>query len=364
MTDGIERGIEDVLAGDAPADAALSEDSIVDGLFEILTEDGDPTVRGNESMIEVEKIEEGADAEGDAGDGADSGDEGSDVDDPDDGEPDDGADESGDKDGAGDEGADGDRGDNAADGLPATPSLKANDRIRKLVDQRRSVEAERDQLRQELEAAKKQALATDAHPDPEAEVKTLKEQYKNVKTPEQIVAERQVNPMTGEPYTAAEAAAAIANLKQDIQFKIAEANDAVVERMGQAREAERLTQKMVEPLSDMIQRYPQLDRDNENADPYLCDTLQSVLDANAHMERGILVGFAKDPAEVIGNFEKMMKGLTTVKVNKQTKVDRAVDKTPTHGALDSRTDRGKMSDADELAELLGDSFKELGFNAL
>lgn len=355
-------------------------DTLADDLLSLLTEDGDPTVRESDSMLEVKKAKEGgaddgSGHDGDVGDFEEAGEEGGDegrqdgassedgVSDGDGGgDPDGDTDDTDDtEDDAGDE-SDEDEAEHGTDENEPKPGSRANERIRKLVAEKNEIERKLAEAEARAQEAERLAsTSTEEHPDPENEVKELREKYKRVMTPQEIVSSNMVNPLTGSPYTPAEAQAAVAELKQDIQFQIDEANNAVVERMNQAREAEALANSLVAPLQELINDFPQLDPGSPKADKDLCNLLQTTIDANSIQNRGLLTGFVKQPEEFIGAFRRVLKSQGEMRANKVRKTDAKVDTLPKHGALDSKRTGGKMEPTDELLSMFDDAMKEIGY---
>lgn len=253
-----------------------------------------------------------------------------------------------------------DEGEEGKDGKKNDKSEKhprtAKERIRQLVSVRNEKDAEINRLKAEIDRISSQQVASnDEHPDPEAEVEQLRNQYKNIKSPDKVVKDGVINPLTGEPYTPAEAEAAVANLKQDIQFKINEAQSAVVGKMSLAREAEAMSESLRIPLSDLITKYPVLDQDSKNADADLCAVLQSVIDANTIVKGGLLTGFKTPPETFLKSFENMLKKTTSVKVNEGKKLDNKRDKTAESSGK-APAKRGKMSAEDEFMAIFDDAF--------
>lgn len=239
--------------------------------------------------------------------------------------------------------------------IPGKNRQSAKDRIGQLIKQRNEARQQAEDFKKQLEYATHQAAtATEAHPDPEAELKDLNERYRTIKTPKQIVDEGIINPLTGYEYTPAEAEAAIANLKQDIQFQISDANNAVVARMNQSREAERLGSELSAELSALIHEMPELDRDSKKANPDLCDMLQAIIDTNAKTDRGILTGWNKEPKEFIGTFKRVVKSLSMVKANSNKSVKKKIDLAPGRNSVnDQFTEVGNIED--DLLKAFADS---------
>ena len=234
----------------------------------------------------------------------------------------------------------------------------ANKRIRQLVAQRKAKEAEVTELQQRLaDAEKRSATATPEHPDPENELAELQDEYSRVKTPQAVIESGAINPLTGEPYSAAEAQAAVAELKQDLMYKMRGAEGAVVSRMEQSRTAERLSENMRVPLAELITKYPQLDQTSATADKDLCATLQAVIDSNTVLDGGLLSGFKTEPDKFVKQFERVLVKLGTVKANGSAIVDAKKDKVPAKGALSNRT--AKTDDVDDFMEYFDKAMKNL-----
>jgi len=251
----------------------------------------------------------------------------------------------------------------AADGLPMPKTDKARERIQQLVSRAKEAEAKQAEAEAALEEANQRAATTTAeHPDPDAELADLRQRYASVKTPQQILEEELINPLTNELYTPAEAQAAVAEYKQDLQFKINEAQNSTVERMNQARLAESLVTTQLNPALDaLIAKFPQLDAESDKADKGLCDVLQAVVDANVKLDRGLVVGFKKDPKEFLGTFERMIKNGQTMKVNQHKETAKKIDKVPSKGALDNRQEHGKITPEQELMNEFDKAMAEMGY---
>ena len=90
------------------------------------------------------------------------------------------------------------------DEKPAKNS-KAENRFRKLSAKLEDAERRAAEAKAEAEELRQTALRTSTeHPDPEAELEKLKDEYSRVLTPAQVLASNQTNPLTGQPYTTAE----------------------------------------------------------------------------------------------------------------------------------------------------------------
>jgi hypothetical protein len=205
--------------------------------------------------------------------------------------------------------------------------LSAKDRIKQLVDQKNDLKrelAEAQLAREELE--KRQAVSTDKYPDPEATVKELQERYAGLPTVQQVLEHETINPVTGDVYTPAEAEAALANIKQDIQFSITDAKDAVVARMEQSRRAEQLGNELGNELSELIARHPQLNPEAPGSDPVWCRILANEIKANEQKAGGLLTGWAEAPRSFIASFEKAMLAATNIVANKVKSTDAKVTK--------------------------------------
>jgi chromosome segregation ATPase len=237
----------------------------------------------------------------------------------------------------------------AADGEPAPKSEKANKRITQLVAQKKEAQEKAAELEARIAEMETQAATTtEAHPDPDKEVAELRAQYATIKTPQMILQEEIVNPLTGDVYTAAEAQAAVAELKQDIQFRINEAQSATVERMNQARAAENLVVTKLTPHVDaMVAKYPQLDEDSDKFDQDMSDLFQATIDANVKKTNGLITGFKKDPAEFVAAFERVVKKNSTLQANQRTRTDKKIDKVPTRGPKQIRNGENKQSPEDD-----------------
>jgi hypothetical protein len=251
----------------------------------------------------------------------------------------------------------------AADGLPRPKGEKANARITQLVAEKNAAKQAQAEAEARAAAAEQRAATTTtAHPDPEAELQQLRERYKVIKTPQQLIDEEMINPLTGFVCTPAEAQAAIAEYKQDLQFQIQEAQAATVERMTQARASESLITTQLDPeIEKLIGKYPELDENSQKYDKDLSSMFQALVDSNMVTERGLVTGFKVPPKEYIASFERMMTKNRTVKVNEQAKVEKNIDKVPSKRALDNRGKDDKISPEDELMGYFDDAMKEMGF---
>ena len=255
----------------------------------------------------------------------------------------------------------------AADGLPAPKGEKANKRIQQLVERAKAAEAKQKEAEDALnEANQRAATTTPEHPDPDKELEKLKQRYASVKSPQQILQEQLINPLTGDVYTPAEAQAAVAEYKQDLQYQIQNVQAATVERMNQARQAEAIIATQLTPEIDkLLSKYPYLDpgteeEPNPKADKDLCDMLHALVDSNAKVERGLLVGFKKPPKDFLGAFERMMINGKTVKVNQEAKINKKIDNVPSRGPLDNRGKSDKMSDEDAFMSAFDEAMKQYG----
>ncbi|MCL2806681.1 MAG: hypothetical protein FWD27_00730 [Coriobacteriia bacterium] len=243
------------------------------------------------------------------------------------------------------------------DGMP-------DDRIRKLNEENRKARKELKELKEKLEEAeklkeqvddaeKRAATTTDEHPNPEEELETLKVQYANLPDPQRIAKDGLINPVTEEPYSFAEAIAVVANLKQDIQFKINEVQQTVVARMTEARDAERLINDNLTPLvKELMNKYPELDEESVDYDSDLAQLLQEKIDANIVLKRGLASEFKAEPKDFLAAFERVMIKNRTIKVNAMDSVDKKVDTVQSNskGALDNRKNAKKPSPEDALIE--------------
>ena len=252
----------------------------------------------------------------------------------------------------------------AADGLPRPKGEKANQRITQLVAQKNEAKKRAEEAEARAAAAEQRAATTTkAHPDPEAELKDLKKRYQTLKTPQQVIEEGLINPMTGYEYTPAEAQAAIADYKQDLQFQIAEAQAATVERMNQARASENLVVTQLNPEVDaFLLKYPELDENNAKYDKDLGFMFDALIAANMKTEQGLVTGFKTPPKEYIATFERMMLNGRTMKVNAESKTNKKIDKVPAKKALDNRGKDDKISPEDELMGYFDAAMKDMGYS--
>jgi hypothetical protein len=237
------------------------------------------------------------------------------------------------------------------------PKKNANSRIRQLVAEKK----EREQRIQELESqlSNNEVRRTPEHPDPDKELAILKEQYSRIKTAREVLDSGAINPLTGEEYTAAEAQAAIAELKQDLQFKINEVQSAVVENMKQAEAARNLVETIRVPLAEMIDRYPELDADGDKFDKDLGALLQATIDTNSIMENGILTGFKQDPKKFLASFERTLIKMGTLKANARAATDKKKEKILSKTPLNNEARGGKISAEDEFMAFVDAAFDNL-----
>jgi hypothetical protein len=284
------------------------------------------------------------------------------------------ADSEGDKDSAGGEDGEGeseeseeDDGEDDAkqtdvlDETPPSKKMSAQDRIRQLVDQKNDLKKQVEDARRELEETQsKFAQSSDKHPDPEKELADLHTKYSSILSPAEVLEKGLINPLTNEPFTAAEAQAAVAELKQDVQFQINEANNAVVDRMNQARLAEERAEELRVPLAELLNKYPQLDRDSKDCNPDLCDMLQAVIDANAVIRGGLLSGFKTEPKDFIAKFGRVLDSQTHIRVNTKRDIDKNIERVPARSSLDNRQEPAKMKPEDDLMAAFDEAMKEMG----
>jgi hypothetical protein len=213
---------------------------------------------------------------------------------------------------------------------PSEPKkkLSGKERIQQLVEQKNELKKQlaEAQLVAE-EATKKYVVSTPEGEDPEKKLAELKEQYANMPTVQGVLEREIVNPDTGDIYTPAEAAAAIANLKQDVMFQINNTNEAVVAKLEQSRHAESLGNELGNELSELIARHPELDPEAANYNKVWGRILTNEIKANEIKSGALLTGWAESPAKFVAEFEKAMISATTVVANKVSKVNANVDKT-------------------------------------
>lgn len=251
----------------------------------------------------------------------------------------------------------------AADGLPIAGTDRTNNRIKQLVDRAKAAEAATaDAQRRAEELERLNSTSTSDHPDPQAELDKLRDEYARIATPQQVLQAGTVNPLTGEPYTAAEAQAAIADYKQDLQFKMSEAERSVVDRMQQAREAEKQAASLQDSLVPLLTAHPELDPNSVNADPDLCDILQGMIDANAIMERGLLTGWKTQPQDIVAKFDRFLKSQQNIRVNTIAKTDKkAVNLSDRKQSTAPNGIAPEKSGEDEFLAAFDDAMKEMGF---
>lgn len=233
------------------------------------------------------------------------------------------------------------------------PSKNAQERIKELNRKWREEEKARKELENKLQNMEKlQNASAQKYENPEEEIAKLEEQYRTLKTPQMIVEEQMINPDTGEPYNYAEAAAAIANARQDIQFKINDANSEVVRNMQLARESEQNQNKLVVPMQALVDKYPQLDPDSKKANPTMINAMQQFVNANIVKQGDFIIGFEKDPAEFVGEFENLIEEMSGLRANKQKKADKNVDKLPKTGAKASRSKKTTPKEEEDVQKML------------
>jgi hypothetical protein len=311
-------------AQDAGADAEGFEASLAGELESMLL--SDDSVDDDGAAQGDDDAEAADDGDDDAGDPEDDDDD--DVDDDDDGD------------------------DEGKDGKGKRPMSGAEKRIRGLLAKLDAEKAARAEAEERLGQYEERDVRSDPdHPDPEAELAELKDQYKRILTPAQVMASGKVNPLTGAPYTAAEAEAAIANLKQDIQFKISELNDVVVSNMSKARAAEALAEQVRVPLEGLIAKYPRLDPASKDADPDLCRLLQSHIDSIMVTDGKLLTGFKEDPSEAIAAFARVMDRNTLLVANQRKATDRRIEHVPKRGGTSGREDKASAPEDEMLGFL-------------
>lgn len=252
------------------------------------------------------------------------------------------------------------------DGQPLPKSDKAQARIRQLIEQRNQEKQRAEEALARAEAAERQAVeASPEHPDPDKELEAIDNQYRNLKTPQEVVASGGINPLTGAPYTLVEAQAAITEFKLDLQQKRQEVEQVRVENMTRARQAEQIANTLAEPLVDLIHDHPELDSDpkNEKCNESLCNLLQSHIDAHTIKERGLLVGYTKEPEEIVAEFRKTIESLSAIKVNKQKKTDKKIDRIPGRAAAQAPrsadANEGEKTSEEELFSAFDDAMKNL-----
>jgi DNA repair exonuclease SbcCD ATPase subunit len=213
---------------------------------------------------------------------------------------------------------------------PKRGKLTAQERIQQLAAQKRELAEELERVKAEREEAEKRyATTSEQHPDPQAELETLKEQYAQLPTAQQVIEAETINPATEMPYTPAEAEAALANLKQDIMFRINDTKDAVVQRMEQARVAETLATQLGDELNQLISQYPELDPNSPKANKPLCKMLGAVIKSNQIETAGLLSGWDTPPKEFLKEFKDMVLSQTLVRANAVSKTNGNIEAVPT-----------------------------------
>lgn len=143
----------------------------------------------------------------------------------------------------------------------------------------------------------------------------------------QVLESDLINPLTNAPYTPAEAQSAIVEYKQNLQFQINDLNDAVVQNMTAARNAEQLFRTQAEPhINKLMDDYPALDKDSADFDQDLSDMFQAVINANCIMNNGLVTGFKKEPKTFVDSFRRHMLKSTAVRANNTRSVDKKIER--------------------------------------
>lgn len=249
----------------------------------------------------------------------------------------------------------------AADGLPKAKNDRTNNRIKQLVDRAKAAEAAAaDAERRASEAERLSAISTDAHPDPDKELADLRSEYGRIKSAAQLISEGIENPLTGEPYTPAEAQAAIAEYKQDLQFRISEVERATVDRMQEAQTSQANADDLRNSLVPFLQKHPELDPDSTDADPDMIDLLKARIDTSAIQNRGMLTGWKTPPAEIVAQFERFLTRQNTLKVNQKEKADKKIEQSPSRSNPNQATNSKEKKAEDELMAFFDEAMGDMG----
>jgi hypothetical protein len=222
----------------------------------------------------------------------------------------------------------------AADGEPKLRGERANNRIRKLVDEKKEAQAALESLKEELaqakaeaETARRQAVVTsEKHPKPDEEkAEVLKKLAEAPQAADVMGRDDVLNPLTGQPYTPVEAQLACLEYRQGLEKQLQSIDAAVVDNMTRANASKALFNEQAAPhINGLIERFPELDRENAKYNEATAGIFKAVIDANCVMERGLVTGFKKPPEKFIAEFEKLLTTSRAVRVNETKKVDKKV----------------------------------------